>query len=147
MKRILIVAAAVCAFAIGCVSQPDWNLSAKNSFGVPAYEYACGTREKEDKFLEGDADRWEAVVKNNPQLLTNLSRVIEYANDIRSNCRPDEVPLVDAALEECGLVIPSGTEEERINAFKKLHEFHRRCLLRIAWQAAKEAAKEAAGFK
>ena len=131
----------------GCVSQPDWNLSVRNSFGFPAYEYACGTKEKEDKFLEGDTARWEATVKKDPQLLTNQSRVIEYANDIRSNCRPEEVPLVDAALGECVSAIPDGTEEERINAFKNLHEFHRRCLLRIAWRAAKEAAKKAAGFK
>ena len=131
----------------GCVSQPSLSLSARNTFGVPAYEYACGTKEKEDRFLDGDTDKWEDAVKQDPRLIADLARIIEYANDIRCNCRPEEVVMVDAALEKCWRVIPDGTEVERIEAFRNLHEFHRRCVLRMGWRAAKIAANEKLGVR
>lgn len=111
---------------------------------LPAYEYACGTKEKEDGFVTGKEGQevWTSYLKSNPQILTDVSKAVEMANEVRAKCRPEEVALVDDALKDCECVIPNGTEAERISSFKRLYEFSYRCLLRKAWRAAQEAAQE-----
>lgn len=136
----LAIVVAGCLAADGCVWRQSDSFSSANPYNQMPYEYACGTKEKEDAFLlDEETVKWKDEVKKDPRLLTDVPRVVEYANDIRSKCRPDEVALVDDALEDCMRVIPDGSEEERIKAFRRLHEFYRRYILRKAWSAAKKA--------
>ena len=141
----------VSLFELGCVLHSGGNVAKYNSDShqsdseEKAFEFACDSKMKEDKFVADGGDKAaDNTIQSNPRYLTDISAVEKFAKKISLYCREEERPLVKSAFENCCRTIPNGPEQERMASFKRLHEYWYRIILRRAWLAAQRAARKAA---